>query len=139
MKRLIAAGLAFVAGLTAGAVASAADNTPPEGFVALFNGKDLTGWKGLVANPEQRAKMSPEQLAAAQKKADQRMRDHWKAEDGVLVYRRPWRQPLHGQGLRRLRDVRRLEDRPARRQRHLSPRLAPGADLGQPRRLRRAL
>jgi hypothetical protein len=20
----------------------------PEGFVALFNGKDLTGWKGLV-------------------------------------------------------------------------------------------
>ena len=30
-----------------------ADNTPPpEGFVALFNGKDLTGWKGLVADPE---------------------------------------------------------------------------------------
>jgi hypothetical protein len=23
----------------------AADNTPPEGFTALFNGKDLTGWK----------------------------------------------------------------------------------------------
>ena len=25
--------------------------SPPEGFVALFNGKDLTNWKGLVANP----------------------------------------------------------------------------------------
>jgi hypothetical protein len=86
MRRLIVAGLAFVAGLTAGGIASAADNTPPEGFVALFNGKDLTGWKGLVANPEQRAKMSPAQLAAAQERADQRMRDHWKAEDGVLVY-----------------------------------------------------
>ncbi|OYV74636.1 MAG: hypothetical protein B7Z70_11630, partial [Acidithiobacillus ferrivorans] len=23
----------------------AADNVPPDGFVALFNGKDLTGWK----------------------------------------------------------------------------------------------
>jgi len=31
--------------------ASPADNTPPEGFVALFNGKDLTGWKGLLAAP----------------------------------------------------------------------------------------
>ena len=31
--------------------APAADNTPPPGFVALFNGKDLTGWKGLVADP----------------------------------------------------------------------------------------
>ena len=39
----------------------AADNTPPPGFVALFNGKDLTGWKGLVKppldSPAQRAKM----------------------------------------------------------------------------------
>ncbi len=62
------------------------DNTPPEGFTALFNGKDLTGWKGLVANPPARAKMTPEQLAEAQKKADERMRAHWKVEDGVLVF-----------------------------------------------------
>jgi hypothetical protein len=86
MRRLIAAGLALVAGLSAGALVRGADNTPPEGFVALFNGKDLTGWKGLVADPEQRAKMSPQQLAAAQQKADRRMRDHWKVEDGVLVF-----------------------------------------------------
>jgi len=26
----------------------------PEGFVPLFNGKDLTGWKGLVDDPESR-------------------------------------------------------------------------------------
>jgi hypothetical protein len=63
-----------------------ADNTPPEGFTALFNGKDLTGWKGLVANPKERAKMSPEKLADAQAKADQIMRDHWKVVDGVLVF-----------------------------------------------------
>jgi hypothetical protein len=64
----------------------AADNTPPEGFVALFNGTDLSGWKGLVGNPKSRAAMSPEQLAAAQEKADERMRAHWKVEDGALVF-----------------------------------------------------
>ena len=26
-------------------------NQPPQGFVALFNGKDLTGWKGLLKEP----------------------------------------------------------------------------------------
>ena len=62
------------------------DNTPPEGFVALFNGKDLTGWKGLVEDPPARAKMSPEKLATAQIKADKRMREHWKAENGEIVY-----------------------------------------------------
>jgi len=59
---------------------------PPPGFVALFDGKDLTGWKGLVEDPEKRAKMTPEELAKAQEKADQRMREHWKAEDGALAF-----------------------------------------------------
>jgi len=62
------------------------DNTPPEGFVALFNGKDLAGWKGLVLDPIKRAKLTPDELAAAQKKADERMQAHWKAVDGVLVF-----------------------------------------------------
>ena len=52
----------------------------------LFNGTDLTGWKGLVADPESRSKMSPEELAAAQSKADDSMREHWVVEDGVLVF-----------------------------------------------------
>jgi hypothetical protein len=67
----------------------AADNTPPEGFVALFNGKDLTGWKGLVSpdkGPPARAKMSPEELKREQEKADDFMRAHWKVEDGTLVF-----------------------------------------------------
>ncbi len=72
--------------LVVAATAQAADNTPPEGFVALFNGKDLTGWKGLVASPPKRAKMSDDELAAAQKVADQKMRDHWNVEDGTLVF-----------------------------------------------------
>lgn len=61
-------------------------NTPPKGFTALFNGKDLTGWKGLVADPIKRAKMSKDELAAAQKKADDSMRAHWSVENGALVF-----------------------------------------------------
>lgn len=62
------------------------DNTPPEGFKALFNGKDLTGWKGLVGSPKTRAAMSKEELAKAQEKADESMRAHWHVVDGVLVF-----------------------------------------------------
>ncbi len=61
-------------------------NTPPAGFTALFNGKDLTGWKGLVGNPKTRAAMSKDELAKAQATADQKMRDHWKAENGIIVF-----------------------------------------------------
>ncbi len=68
------------------ASAKAKLNVPPKGFKALFNGKDLTGWKGLVANPKVRAQMSREELAARQAKADQEMRSTWKVVDGVLVF-----------------------------------------------------
>jgi hypothetical protein len=54
--------------------------------VALFNGKDLTGWKGLVGDPKSRAAMTPDQLAEAQKKADDSMRAHWKVVDGALEF-----------------------------------------------------
>lgn len=57
-----------------------------KGFVTMFNGKDLTGWKGLVENPIARAKMTASQLAEAQAKADESMRRDWKVEDGMLVY-----------------------------------------------------
>src|SRR5260370_1579593 len=60
------------------------DNTPPEGFTALFNGKDLTNWKGLVELP-QRTKLSPEELTKAQKEADKKL-SHWKVEDGVIRF-----------------------------------------------------
>src|SRR5437867_3937245 len=36
----------------AGEKASSKDNTPPPGFTALFNGKDLTGWQGLLMAPD---------------------------------------------------------------------------------------
>lgn len=59
---------------------------PPAGFRALFNGLDLRGWKGLVEDPKARAEMTPEELTAKQVTADERMRAHWKIEDGALVF-----------------------------------------------------
>jgi len=67
-----------------------ADNHPPEGFTQLFNGRDLRGWKGLFKAPNddpfKRAALSPEQLATEQKKADDRMREHWKVANGEIVF-----------------------------------------------------
>ncbi len=86
MKSLLSLGLTVFLAIPVAEAVHAADNTPPEGFVALFNGKDLSGWKGLVGNPKTRAVMSFEELAAAQRKADQRMRKHWKVIDGAFVF-----------------------------------------------------
>jgi len=65
-------------------------NKPPKGFVALFNGKDLSGWKGLLKgpydNPSKRATLSPDRLKQLQKEADDDMRANWKVADGALVF-----------------------------------------------------
>lgn len=73
--------LAMASGL-AGCMQTTCDHS----WVPLFNGKDLTGWKGLVKDPPSRAKMAPEELAAAQAAADASMRAHWSVQDGVLHY-----------------------------------------------------
>lgn len=66
------------------------DNTPPEGFTALFNGKNLDGWKGLMKspldNPIKRAALTPEQRTEAQKQADEEIRGHWQVEKGEIVF-----------------------------------------------------
>ena len=65
------------------------------GYVSLFNGKDLTGWKGLVANPIARANMSDTALKAAQIKADIKMNEDWVVNDGLLNFT----GNLHGENL----------------------------------------
>jgi hypothetical protein len=57
-----------------------------DGLVSLFNGKDLGGWKGLVANPIARAKMDAKTLAEEQAKADEIMRKGWYVKDGILNF-----------------------------------------------------
>jgi hypothetical protein len=61
------------------------DNTPPAGFVALFNGKDLSGWQGVIP-VNKRAKLGPEERAKAQQEADAKVLPHWRVQDGVLTY-----------------------------------------------------
>jgi len=67
--------LAFVAlaVFAIAAPAQAADNQPPEGFTALFNGEDFTGWQAKQGGQE-----SDEERAKWQ--------EHWKVEDGVIEF-----------------------------------------------------
>ena len=76
------------------------DNMPPPGFTALFNGKDLTGWQGLLMAPDSTdtkgkkprsipaflAKLPADELAKKQAQADEKAREHWKVVDGVITY-----------------------------------------------------
>ena len=56
------------------------------GFVPLFDGRGLDGWKGLVADPPARAKMTPDELKKAQATADASMRSHWSVVGSALVF-----------------------------------------------------
>ncbi len=56
------------------------------GFVSLFNGKDLTGWKGLVGNPVYRSRQSDSAMQALQVKADEKIKNDWVVKDGILVF-----------------------------------------------------
>ncbi len=65
-------------------------NHPPGGFVALFDGKGLARWEGLLAapydNPAKRADLAPANLGQLQKQADDDMRAHWNVVDGILCF-----------------------------------------------------
>lgn len=59
---------------------------PPEGFVALFNGKDLEGWHGMPHfDPRKLAEMSEPERAKAIAAWTEDARKHWKVEDEALV------------------------------------------------------
>ena len=70
--------------------ANAADPVPPEGFTALFNGKDFTNFKGWSihekgGSPIDLAKLTPEER---QKKFDawtENMKQTWTIDNGELV------------------------------------------------------
>jgi len=63
---------------------SAADGpVPPEGFRALFNGKDLSGWHGF--QPHTIAKVDPSKKEAVIQKLRGEFQQHWRVENGELV------------------------------------------------------
>src|SRR5438270_13103298 len=63
MRRTTRCLLAVVPAMLAAAALSAYADEPPEGFVSLFNGKDLSGWKVPPGD-----------------------NGHWKVKDGVIDY-----------------------------------------------------
>jgi HEAT repeat protein len=58
-----------------------------KGYESIFNGKDLTGWEGLVKNPIARSKMSKRELEKAQKEANAQMLRDWFVKDGVIGFK----------------------------------------------------
>jgi hypothetical protein len=61
-------------------------NQPPEGFTALFNGQDLTGWHGMThCDPAKLAAMSPEDRAKMRAEKMEEVQQHWTVENGELV------------------------------------------------------
>lgn len=79
--------LALVA-VALGAVSAHAEplNAPPEGFVALFNGRDLEGWRGAkTENPLDRLKLGPKERAEKDKASIEDIHKHWTVENGELV------------------------------------------------------
>jgi HEAT repeat protein len=63
-----------------------ADMPSDEGFKPMFNGKDLTGWQGLVENPVARAKMKPSELAKKQIEANKKITENWSVKDGCIWF-----------------------------------------------------
>ncbi len=61
-------------------------NVPPEGFTALFNGKDLSGWHGMGHfDPRKLAAMSDQERAQKREADMASVLEHWRVEDGELV------------------------------------------------------
>ena len=57
-----------------------------KGYESIFNGKDLSGWQGLVENPVARSKMTKEDLAKKQAEANGKVKNNWSVKDGCIVF-----------------------------------------------------
>lgn len=75
--------LFLVTGTAFATTAGAADPEIPDGFQAIFNGRDLTGWYGL--NPHSAARLTGEAKEANLKQQRDEFSGHWRIEDGELV------------------------------------------------------
>ena len=87
-------------------------HTPPKGFTALFNGKDLTGWHGMPHfDPYKLAAMPEDERKAQIEKWTDGRQEALDGRERRTGQRRQGRLPDHRQGLRRHRAADRLQDR----------------------------
>ena len=86
MPRLAALAFAVVGCSFIAPAAAQEQNKPPEGFVALFNGTDLSGWYGLGHFDPRKLWAMSDQERAAKREADMAdVQAHWRVENGELV------------------------------------------------------
>jgi hypothetical protein len=86
MRKLLLGSVPLFLFLLSPAPAAADEPRPPEGFVALFNGKDLTGWHGMPHyDPYKLAAMPKAERMELIKKWTDEARQHWTVENGELV------------------------------------------------------
>lgn len=83
-KRLVAVSIVLTWLFAVSAVAQE-NNEPPQGYTALFNGTDLSGWYGMNFNPIKLAAMSDEDRAAKREKDMLDVKQHWSVDNGELV------------------------------------------------------
>lgn len=57
-----------------------------KGYESIFNGKDLSGWQGLVEDPIKRAKMTKAVLAKKQIEANAKVKNNWSVRDGCIYF-----------------------------------------------------
>jgi Domain of Unknown Function (DUF1080) len=81
---ILALGLTLAAALCA--APSARAGALPEGFVPLFNGKDLTNWHGLkTMDPREFESLNADKKADLLASGAENLKKHWRVEDGVIV------------------------------------------------------
>lgn len=93
MNHSMFASLAFSIGVsclvsfhTATAADGGAHNTPPAGFTAIFNGKNLDGWWGATTeDPRKYLALDAAELSKKKEESLKDIRQHWSVDNGELV------------------------------------------------------
>ncbi|HRX81967.1 MAG: DUF1080 domain-containing protein [Planctomycetaceae bacterium] len=86
VKRVVCSLVVLFCVPLASGIGQADENSPPEGFRALFNGQDLAGWHGMGHfDPRALAAMSDEDRTKKRDADLEDVKQHWSVEDGELV------------------------------------------------------
>jgi hypothetical protein len=82
---VVATGLAAIL-IHASSAKAEGQAEPPAGFIALFSGKDLSGWHGMPHfDPRQLAAMGEDERSRKRAEWTEDARKHWRVEDGELL------------------------------------------------------
>ena len=82
----VIAGVALVLTFVVSFSRAQENNEPPDGFTALFNGRDFDDWTGgATRDPREIKGMSADERAEHEATMKRRLKRHWRVEEGGLV------------------------------------------------------